>query len=495
MILDCTNSHNLISEHIPSNKRNWYSWIPTNIGYLNFNYIAEEKSLKSIFGEHSVGIVHSNDNEKSVYLQNTNLSDINCIVKELFDVNEIISTADIHFTNIVNFNPTLNRNQPSNIKGQIKFIYGNKPNLFLQIKSNFNIQRNGKIRIYDISIDRNSELVNPMNLSSNNSVLNTIVNAIYTIVKKIVHGDNHHYQKIDTLIGVYTKFVPEQIITDLGFQIKRLDKFVKNDEQDSIQVLYETDKLNSIDIAEGFHSYIKTFKELFLPNSDQTSENNKNYNTDSSTYFITYDSIVNTIKSIQSGVNKLKLQTERKKHAFVFSVSILALFSTLNIFISTALQAKHVESNLLNKFATFLTYEEFILSARDIITIIVFILVFTITFGGIFIDFLNNKLREKMKKSSKYYSFFEILILYSYINKKDLRNTSNEINMANLNSLEKYIQIQYKLIVTFSLLCFSLLSGIIINSIWLYGFSLCVFFYIGYLIFQSAIKINCHKKK
>ena len=38
---------------IPDDKSSWFSWIPTNIGYLNFNYIADEKSLVSVFGKNN----------------------------------------------------------------------------------------------------------------------------------------------------------------------------------------------------------------------------------------------------------------------------------------------------------------------------------------------------------------------------------------------------------------------------------------------------------
>lgn len=482
---------NLISENIPANKIAWYSWIPTNIGYLNFNYIAEEKNIKSIFGEDSFSHNVSSD-KKAISLYSTNLSDINCIVKDIFQIDEVTATADIEFQNTQKFNSTINRMQPSDINGEIIFLYTKKENqeqnLLLKIKASFSIERNGKIKIYNIQIDRNEDFVNELNLIKNNGLLNTIVNGIYTIVKKIVHGDNHHYQKIDTLIGVYTDFVPSQIITDLGFQIKRLDKFVKYNDDDSIALIYKSDKLDSIEIAEGFLSYIKTFKELFRKEirEDKTKHIND--------YFISYNSIENTIKSIKAGVDKIKSKTAKKNNRFVFIVSLIGLFSTLNILISTTLLKEYNLSEFSNFLAHYICKWD-MLYPRDLMAIILFIVVIVPTFGKLFIEYLNNKIREKMSSSQKYYSFLEVLILFSYINKKELSAELINGNIDNLNKLDKYVMTKFKLIVSSSLISITLAFLIILNAnIYFYIIPALIFFYICYLIFIGRIKSTFCKK-
>ena len=472
----------LLIEEIPATKQEWFSWIPTNIGYLNFNYIADEKRLENIFGKSNATLENIYKHKKFVHLTNTNLSDINCIIKELFEIDEVNATADVYFENLL-----------SNINGNITFIYAKVNNVFLRIYAEFNIERNGKLRIFDIKLERNDKFVNSPNLNSENNILNTIVHAIYTVTKKIVHGDNHHYQKIDTLIGVYTKFVPEQIITDLGFHIKRLDKFVKYNEDDSIVLLYEADKLNSFDIAEGFHSYIKTFKELFIDVRTE-EENNIVKKEQKDDYFISYDSIVNTMKSIKAGINKLKFKVEQKKNRFVFTVSLLALFATLNIFIATTLSPEYHLSNTLNILAKYVSSQNSFLSSRDIIILILFVLVFTTTFSGFFIDYVTNVLRNKMKESNKNYSFFEVLILSTYINRNNLNEISSKLEINNLNKLDKYLKSKFYLIVTFSIICFLLLFNMFINSNWIYLLIGGLIIYLIILLFKNSITNEWNKE-
>lgn len=197
---------------IPDDKSSWFSWIPTNIGYLNFNYIADEKSLVSVFGKNNFKL--KKQSQINLTLYNTNLSDLNPAIRNLFTKEEIPCIAKLKFKNISHFNKSLNRIQSCGVKGNCNLYYKYSNKLLMNVKSKFKIESNGKINIYKIEISYNNKYVNDINLKDDNTMLNTIVNALYTLIKKVSHGDNHHFQKIDTMIGVYTKFVPEQILTD-----------------------------------------------------------------------------------------------------------------------------------------------------------------------------------------------------------------------------------------------------------------------------------------
>ncbi len=395
----------------PDNKSEWYSWIPTNVGYLNFNYIADEKNLASVFGTDE--FLLSSDAQhsiKSIKLNNTNLSDINSLVQDIYKIEEIFAKADITFINNKINNQALNRKQPSNITGNCKIFYDN----LLEINSEFDIQTNGKIKIDDIQL-RYNDKINLDDFENNNVLLNTIVNALYTLIKKIVHGDNHHFQKIDTLIGVYTQFIPEQILTDLGFQIKRLDKFVKNNDEDSIAVLYNVDKQNAYNVALGFMSYISTFYNIFIrDNSPSSQERSSGIN------YIKYKNIKNTLKSIYAGVNKFNEIENAKKGKLVFIVSLLALFAALNIFFSTIVD----DGTNYSDVGTFLLT----LLPRDVIILAVFILIFLATFKKFIKNYVNRKFRESMISSGKLYTFFELVVFYKYANERTISSEVLEQN-------------------------------------------------------------------
>ena len=56
---------------------NWYSWIPTNLGVLNFQYVADESNLQKVFGKKNYEIIYDDtNNTKIIHIKNTNLSAI-----------------------------------------------------------------------------------------------------------------------------------------------------------------------------------------------------------------------------------------------------------------------------------------------------------------------------------------------------------------------------------------------------------------------------------
>jgi hypothetical protein len=438
---------------IPPSKSSWFSWIPTNIGYLNFNYIADERSLISVFGERNFELKKNSNIEKEIKLFNTNLSDLNSTVKTLLSKEEIPCIAEIKFVNESTFNPSLNRSQPYSITGYCNLSYINIENkLLMKVNSDFEIESNGKIEIKNIEISYSND-VDDIDLNKNNTMINTIVNAIYTLIKKISHGDNHHFQKIDTMIGVYTEFIPEQILTDLGFQIKRIDKFVKSNENSVFAVLYQQDKSSADIVASGFMSYISTFYELFLKNSNLIKqplfkEANKVLNNKNEIRYIKYENIINTIESIKAGVQKHKQALEKKKNTLGFLISMFALVAAYNILFSNLIWQN--ETTTTSVISTFLISH----LSRDAVIVLIGIIIFSLAINNYISNYSINLFRKAMSNPSKY-TFIEVLILYKYIKTNNIEKEILEIerNKDSIKIIEDHINEYINLIFYIAIVC------------------------------------------
>lgn len=469
--------------------KSWFSWIPTNIGYLNFNYIADEKSLTSVFGKNNFKLRTNSNKEKKVEILNTNLTDLNSTLKIIFDKIEVPSTAEIEFKNNSIFNDYLNRNQPSNITGYCNIIYKTLETELLRISSSFDIETNGKIEIKNISIECNKE-IESIDLKDN-TLINTILNGIYTLIKKISHGDNHHFQKIDTMIGVYTKFEPEQILTDLGFQIKRIDKFVKSNDDDAFSILYQLDKQSADIVADGFMSYISTFYEIFIRNDVKESSNpifvqaNSILTTktaSSKNSYIKYKNILNTVKSIKAGVNKQKLKTEKKKNKYTFMISLFALIAAYNILFSNIID-KDLHSSFSMWTMNFLN--------RDATIVLIGLAISSFAIRDYIYNYIIGLFRKAMSNPNKY-TFIEIIILFNYLKK----NSSDEIlnmnqNQEKIKKIEEYINYYLELILYMGILSllFSIFSYLGFNKFILIPIVILVFI-LGYKLFKLR---NIHK--
>jgi uncharacterized membrane protein len=448
--------------------RSWYSWIPTNLGYLNFNYTADYNNLVNVFGENNF-LIQLAEHSKTIILNETNLSDLNCFIKKALDINEAKSTAKIVLNNKTVSNKIIGKLQPSNICGTCNLTFLDNNNIILQINSKFNIERTGKIIIKDIIVDYEDEYINTITY---NDILNqTIANAIYTLIKKIIHGDNHHYQKVDTMIGVYAEFEPRQILTDLGFQLKRLEKFVKTDDTKSLALIYDIDKKYAYNTAIGFQSYIQTFYNLFIKNKKETqlhfiAKKNIKNKKETQLHFITKKNIKNVILSIKSGVLNHKSKKEEEKSSILFIVSLLALFSTLNIFYSSMVDKSSKLSWFLSEYAP----------SRDAITLLSFLIILYIPFFKKPIyTFILKKLRFLIKEKKHMYSLFELFILVNYT-----KNMSDETRKLYSKNIEIFNKFKYKIrsfLISFPLSFLLLSVGIYKDSI------IIIIISIGYIIF------------
>jgi hypothetical protein len=410
--------------------RSWYSWIPTNLGFLNFNYVADFHNLLKVFGENNFSIKSTTD-KKIVKLHETNLSDLNCFITKALDINEEKLSAEIVLNNETIDNKVLGKSQPSKISGTCNIAMPDN-NIF-QIKSIFTIERTGKIIIKDIIIIYQSEHINK--IENNNTLNQTVANAVYTLIKKIVHGDNHHDQKVDTMIGVYTEFEPRQILTDLGFQLKRIEKFVKTNHTPSLSLIYDIDKVYAYNVAKGFQSYIETFNNLFLEDKEDKEDKEK-----INLPFITKENIENVILSIEAGVLNYKSKKEEGRNFILFMVTFIALFSSLNILYSTFFTGNQEQL-------------PFYAPSKYTALLATFIIMSLLIFGKPIITFFSQKLRLLTKEKKFGYSLFELFVLIPYI-----KSMSNETRKQFPDKVKILNKFKYKIIFYLALFSISFLS-------------------------------------
>jgi hypothetical protein len=386
----------------------WYSWIPTNIGYLNFNYIADRENLDAVFGKDNYFLEFENNHQKKITIIKTYLSDSNPLVNKILDKKEFYPVAYLEFNRNMKFNHILDKYQPNSITGKIILSFeGIDPDIALEdnsesqpetkeykkISAEFTIERTGKLCIENVQYIIDSQ----MHVKNIDDTKLPELTALYTLINKVVHGDNHHFQKIDTMIGIYKEFVPKQILTDLGFHIKRLDKFLKNESNDIGMILFSQDKEKISSYAKGFKSYIDTFNTLFNSELETTtlkSEEN---------YFITYQNIDNTIKSIEAKSDSLKIVKNFSHNLRVLIFTLLGFFISANILISSL--AENYYSEGLSVIQNFIN--------RDYLIVIMFLIILYFLRHDI-LAVVMQVIRKKISAKDNY-NYLEYFIISNYL--------------------------------------------------------------------------------
>jgi uncharacterized protein YfcZ (UPF0381/DUF406 family) len=249
----------------------WFFWIPTNLGELQYSLI-----LKNL------GIEPKNKKELRIenldlyYLTDTLEPKKSETPKGLFEIKELSKS----------------------FVGSLKINYPKE----LEISLKFKIFKNGKTELSYISIKSDVEL------QANRK---EIIQACSTVIKNIVHGNNHHHQKIDTIISVQKSlFNEEQVLKDLILHVKNVESDVKN-----IKYNFRKAK-NYVEEMKGFLSYIKTFILVFKIHEDLSNK-----------YIGIAESL---ISSIEAQSNKKEFSVNI---GYQFGVSILTLIIIFNIFL------------------------------------------------------------------------------------------------------------------------------------------------------------------
>jgi hypothetical protein len=233
----------------------WYSWIPTNLGELNFDFIGKSKIIENNYQQ-----IRKRNN--SFYIKKLDISYISdtytpndALVNLLLSPflpsfqEEIFGYADVFLIkNTFTFYGTIRLSYPEN---------------FLA-KATIEIELNGKIKISNLDVNSYEEGL-WSEFGDYNHFSNYLAQVIFIIIKGLIHGDNHHHQKIDTAIAVNpNQFQPEYIVQNMIRHIKRVEHDIKH-----LDRCYgEIKSKNSIEEMKGYRSYIKTFRLLFAQQID-----------------------------------------------------------------------------------------------------------------------------------------------------------------------------------------------------------------------------------
>jgi len=297
----------------------WYGWIPTNLGYINFDFI-DTKSIERNYPKFTY-IYDEKTNTKHISLKEIQLLSDSSYYSRLY--NKIINDKKEHFADV---EIKLTKKKDS-IVGTIDLSYKNSIK-YLVI---FNIKTDGKTRFKFTNIDNIDKKFQINNLK-------TIKQSIFVILKSIVHGDNHR-QKIDTAIKITHKsFKPQKILNSMLAHIKLIErnvKFLKGCKTKLYQNI-------SIDDVAGYISYMNTFVLLF---KIKDSDNNIK--------------IAHNIKdNLQSTINKREKKESLAIHFKATALTITALFIATNIVLNpfckiekySLLQFFHMEFDRFDMF-------------------------------------------------------------------------------------------------------------------------------------------------
>ncbi len=268
---------------------NWFGWIPTNRGKINFSFISHNniqaisKNFKSKITNQQITI---QDLDISTISDSYKFQQYKKINKQnIYD--EITSFANIKITDGDIF------------KGSIEIF-----NEDIKIKSDFIINSNGKIE-FSGYISNKFDLLNNFEKE--------IQTVMYIIVKTIVHGDSHHHQKIDIALPITSNEFDIEIISESFVDyIKLVEKNIKNQKE------CHSNLRNEILVYEinGYISYLKTFLILF--DTDKKLENNLKY-------------AENILISLKSTVEKRKTKWNYNNSIFTAIITFLGLFISINI--------------------------------------------------------------------------------------------------------------------------------------------------------------------
>ena len=143
-------------------------------------------------------------------------------------------------------------------------------------------------------------------------------NLIFTLIKRIVHEDNHHGTKIDTLIPVIERknFKHELVLSHLADRIKDIEyqaKLLKK-KKSSFKEFKELEAM--LLRAKGIFTYYRSYSEIFVVTIQKTPQY--------------------VIDSLELILDELKSKMESVKYKYGTIVSLVALFISGNILFKTA---------------------------------------------------------------------------------------------------------------------------------------------------------------
>ncbi len=263
----------------------WHSWIPTNLGELNFNYFGKSKSLDFRYKS----IQKTNNSLKIEKLDISIISDTYTPISKYLEPTFLLPSLEEEVYGYIDCVLYVDN---SVFKGKLTLFY---PEIFL-VEVQIEIKENGEFKVFDFKLDNEDKEI-WSDFRDYDDFESYLAQIIFILTKSIVHGDNHHHQKIDTAITINkNSFDAELILENLIKHVKSVEIDIKNIDKCYGQLKAE----NSLEEMKGYRSYINTFRTLFL----LENKSNKTYVKEKSILNNIIDSIESSVKKLKNKINK-----------------------------------------------------------------------------------------------------------------------------------------------------------------------------------------------
>jgi succinate dehydrogenase/fumarate reductase cytochrome b subunit len=311
-------------------KNIWSSWIPTNLGILQDEFIGHHDSLSETFSEKYVESCIDDftfSKKQEIEIADINISDTLCPIARMYN---FIFYEQTKAKGKIKFNARTSPDEE--LTGEISINYCITSTINTSISTKFKLFENGAIFLDKIYINYN-ESTTDINIAIEYE--HVIANALYNFLKRVVHGDNHHHAKIDTIIYVHkmpseTKFndlesdsiLCEDISLHMSKKIKLKEREIKSIKQNNCNIWLS--KINIFYSLKGYLAYYKTFKFLF----DTTYEEKK-------------EPLENVLESAKVTFNKLESAIDNRKSYATHIFALVSIFIATMILTNTMLN--HVD--------------------------------------------------------------------------------------------------------------------------------------------------------
>jgi hypothetical protein len=271
------------------NTLQWYNWIPTNLGILDYDFISKQQ-MSSSFGKN---IKFSEDIE-GFRFWNLDLRSFQDSLPSYLTLSKGKETSGI---GRISFYPSAKKI----LKGLVTIDYHDKFNISFE----YYLEINGKVCISNPSFGLYNQIKD-----INNDLLNTFAQIAYMILKQSLHGDSHHHQKIDYVLEVQEGvFSSNKIIYTFAKHIKNVERDIKSIDT----CIGHLKAINAIEEIRGYISYANTFYEL---NKDKISPESETL-----------------VKNMQNVVLSLEATVAKKDNHFKYldiaKTTFLAIFALL----------------------------------------------------------------------------------------------------------------------------------------------------------------------
>ena len=322
----------------------WSSWIPTNLGTLRVEFIGDNPLIDTAFKDTKYEKNYDSDSFlNDIIINNINISDTSCLLTRtlnLFRQSEYEASGHITFKKFI-------KNE------SIDFIFGTVEIFFeekVSIKSNYKLYLSGAFFLSDITIltDPNDPSIKDIDFSTHEEDI--VANALYNLIKRVVHGDNHHHAKIDTLISIHRLQTNKKldsvsehdiekvkILNHISKSLKTMEKEIKTLPSKGCRDI--SLKTNSYNGMKGLLSYTKTFLNTFCTQTMQDKEDLTPYAKK------ILKNMENILESAEITTEHLSKILNDKKSTGTTLLTLLSIFIAMSILINAYIPFKPLDAS------------------------------------------------------------------------------------------------------------------------------------------------------